>query len=463
MNSDPKYIMLAGAIMMIFLTSCDLKNEHNNVVEVALVNGRSISDSEFIMAYEYTPRTITHLDHNESYSQVLQSIIDRVLLAQEGATRGYDTDETIQRFVDYYERAAIARELFLDHIRDSIQITDDEIRSAFQLSKTTLFVKHYEFPLEMEAITELENLSSYLHTPIMDGLVTTNHPDFGRVDLVNWNDLNEELELSLFNLEIKKPSNPIKRNNKYHIFVVMGMEQELFLTENDFLLNKTSISNIIRKRKEQAAAFNYVRRIMAPEQLRFKAAGLTKLSDWLWKIYLGIPQDLRQEQSIEIPYQLTNENALLNEPLAVFGEEKWSIRDFLFYYSVKPITIKYHGVPTIIADIKNAVAIYVRDFVMSEQGISEGLVSRPAVFKEKQYWKEQLMAEKVKSDIYTSMAHQIEQDAIDHDRFSKQFSIYLTDLRNSADIAVDTSALYSLVTSSTGLARKIDFVSTLLP
>ena len=100
---------------------------------------------------------------------------------------------------------------------------------------------------------------------------------------------------------------------------------------------------------------------------------------------------------------------------------------------------------------------------MSEQGIFEGLADRSAVIKEKQYWKEQLMAEKVRRDIYTDLSRQYEQDEIDRDRFSTQLSNYLTVLRNTADITVDTSALYSITTSSTGLARKIDFVSTLLP
>jgi hypothetical protein len=456
-------MMLTSTLFMVLLASCALKNETTDDVPVATVNGRSISDSEFILAYEYTPQTITRLSHRDSYDRVLQSTVDRVLLAQEGRVRGYETDEMIMRFVDYYARAAIARELFLDHIRDSVQVTDDETRLAYQLNKTTLFVKHYEFSTEMEATHKVSTLSSLVHTPIKSGLETIDHPEFGTVDIVRWNELNLELESFLYDLEIKQPSIPIKRNNKHHIFVVMDLEQDLILTENDYLLNKSSLSNVIRRRKEHAAAFNYVRRIMAPEQLRFIPRGLERLADWLWKTYLGIPQDLRQEQSIEIPYQLGSENTLLNEPLAVFGKEKWSIQDFLFYYTVKPLTIDYSGIPAIVAGIKNAVAIYARDFVMSEQGISEELASRPAVIMEKRYWEEQLMSEKVRRDIYFDMARQYGQDEFDHDQFSTELSNFLTVLRNTADIAIDTSALYSITTSSTGLARKIDFVSTLLP
>ncbi|MEE9189422.1 MAG: hypothetical protein V3U16_01470 [Candidatus Neomarinimicrobiota bacterium] len=465
MSSLPKYLVLTGALIMLFLASCESKNKAKdvNVIAVAIVNGRAVSDSEFVLAYEYTPQTITRLDHYESYNLVLKNIVDRVLLAQEGRTRGYENDETILRFVDYYERAAIARELFLTHVRDSIQVTDDETRLAYQASKMTLFVKHYEFSTEMEADRKVENLSALIHTPIMNGLKMIDHPEFGTVNIVNWNDLNQELELFLYELEIKQPSNPIERKGKYHIYNVLDIEQDLFATESDYLLKKSSLTNVIRRRKEHAAAYNYVRQIMTPEQLRFKSKGLKKLADWLWKTYQEIPQDLRQEQFVEIPYQLGSENTLLNEPLAAFVKDDWSIKDFLFYYTVKPLPINYNSIPTVTADIKNAIAIYARDFVMSEQGISEGLADRPAVIKEKEYWKEQLMAEKVRRDIYANMARQYEQDEIDHDRFSTQLSNYLTVLRNTADITVDTSALYSIATSSTGLARKIDFVSTLLP
>ncbi|MEE8436804.1 MAG: peptidylprolyl isomerase [Candidatus Neomarinimicrobiota bacterium] len=461
MNLKNRYgLLILGAVLMLHC-GCDRKIDQGKII--AEINGRKIAVDEFALAYEYAPTSITQQTDKKAYDQIMEGIIDRILLAGVGRQKGFETDQQINRIVDYYQRAAIVRELFLDHIRARVQVSDDEKRRAYQLGKKTLLVKHYEFDFRPDNQLTAGKLLELDHRPMLAGLKTIDHLEYGPVDLIGWNDLRTELESILYKLELGQPSEPVFDAGKYHLFIVVDIEQEIVLTENDYAAKKSSIATVIRRREEHGLASDFVREIMAPQQLRFKSGGLKKLSDYLWRHYQNIPAELRLQQGLEIPVFVNEEADMLKQALADFGEYAWTIEDFIFHFDLKPLPINYTSRSSLLASIKNAAAIYIRDFVLSEQGLAEGLAERSSVKKERRNWSEQLLANRVRREIYTDFMNQITDSTQLEKQFVDYYADYLSTLRVSSEINIDTGALYSVVTSSTGLPRKINFVSTLLP
>ncbi|MBC8401705.1 MAG: peptidylprolyl isomerase [Candidatus Marinimicrobia bacterium] len=461
MNLKDRYGLLILGTVLMLLFGCEREIDQGKII--AEVDGRKIAVDEFVLAYEYAPTSITQQAVKVAYDQVLEGIIDRVMLAGVGRQQGLEADPQINRIVDYYRRAAIVRELFIDHIRKRVEVSDNELRKAYQLSKITLLVKHYEFESWAESKLSTDSLLKLNHQPLLEGLKTIDYPEYGLVDLIGWNDLRTELESILYKLELGQPSEPIWDTGKYHVFIVVDNEQEILLTENDYIANQASIATVIRRRKEHRLAFDYVREIMAPQQLRFKSDGLTKLSDYLWQFNQKIPPELRLQQAVELPSLVNEDTGLLKQALADFGDYSWTIEDFIFHYSIKPLSINYNNRYSVSAGVKNATAIYIRDFVLSEQGLAEGLAERRSVIKERRYWSEQLLADRVRREIYTDFRNQVTDSTQLEKQFADYYADYLSTLRGFSESNIDTSALYSVVTSSTGLSRKINFVSTLLP
>ena len=457
---DCYWVLILGTVLMLHF-GCEMEINQGKII--AEVDGRKIAVDEFVLAYEYAPTSITQQAAKKAYDQILEGIIDRVMLAGVGRQQGFEADQQIIRIVDYYQRAAVVRELFLDHIRAEVQVSDDEKRRAYQLGKKILFVKHYEFDSLPDNQLTAGKLLELDHSPMLDGLKTIDHPDYGPVDLIGWNDLRAELESILYKLELGQPSELIWDTDKYHVFIVVDNEQEILLTENDYVANQASIATVIRRRQEHRLAFDYVREIMAPQQLRFKSDGLKKLSDYLWQFNQKIPPELRLHQTMEIPGLINEDSGLLKQALADFGDYSWTIEDFIFHYSIKPLPINYNNRSSVSAGVKNAAAIYIRDFVLSEQGLAEGLAERRSVKKERRYWSEQLLADRVRREIYTDFRNQVTDSTQLENQFADYYADYLSTLRGFSESNIDTSALYSVVTSSTGLSRKINFVSTLLP
>ncbi len=461
MNLKDHYGLLILGTVLMLQYGCEREIDQGKII--AEVDGRKISVDEFALEYEYAPTSITQQADKKAYDQILEGLTDRIMLAGVGRQKGFAADQQINRIVDYYQRAAIVRELFLNHIRAEVHVSDDEKRRAYQLGKKTLLVKHYEFNSLPDNQLTAGKLLKLDHSPMLAGLKTIDHPEYGPVDLIKWNDLRAELETLLYKLELGQPSEPVFDAGKYHQFIVVDVEQEMVLTENDYVTKQASIATVIRRRKEHRLAFDFVREIMAPQQLHFKSDGLIKLSDYLWRFYQNIPSELRLQQEIEFPGMVNEDAGLLNEALANFGDYSWIIEDFIFHFRIKPLPINYTNHSSVLASIKNIAAIYIRDFVLSEQGLAEGLAERSSVRKEHRNWSEQLLANRVRREIYTDFMNQMTDSTQLEKQFGDYYADYLSTLRGFSEINIDTSALYSIVTSSTGLSRKINFVSTLLP
>jgi len=453
--------IVCTGVMVFTLFTCSKIDQQQ--INVAKVNDRSIPASEFRQAYEYAPSTVTRAGLRESYDSILGGIIDRLLLAEVGYKKGYDSDTNLRKIVDYYKRAAITRELFLRHVRDSVNVVEDEIRLAYEQQKTTLIVKHYVFPNRIAIERGLNDITSLEHTPMSAYARSIEHPEFGHVDLVGWNEHRQELEQLLFSLDPGQPSPPIHDRGSYHVYIVVDWEKDAFLTENDYLSQRESLVVVIRKRKEHHMAYKFVSRIMSQQNLHFKAAGLTQLVEHLANIYNDIPSELRLQQTAEIPNLIESESDLLSQPLAIFGDLEWTIGDFLFYYELKPLPIKYDDQAYINNSVRNSLAIYARDFVLSEQGIAEGLADMAAVKQEERNWTEQLLANLVRRDLATAWSESMRPEVGTTSEFKPLFSAYLDSLRIISTITIDSTKLYSITTSASGQPRKIDFVSTLLP
>ncbi len=440
--------------------SCEaLNNDMPDVV--ATVGNRKISQKEFTFAYEFAPRSKTQLGKRTAFNKTINKIIDKILLAEEGRSRGYDNDTAIDRITDFYRRAAIVRELYLKHVRDPVIISEEEMRLAYKKLKTTLYVKNYVF----EDINEVKNISSDVvdisHIPIFTGVKTIRYKTFGLVDIIHWNDLNKNIEEILFQLQVNQLSEPYFDGKRYHIFQIVDKEYDIFLTENDFYSKRLSLQKVIRRRKEHDIAFNYMKKIMKPQNLIIKANSLDKLTDLFWNLRKRSEIMIQSPTIREISGISDNAN-ILYEPIALFHAGDWTIEDFLFNYELKPIDIRYNSTMSVKSGLKNAIAILVRDYVLSEQGIKEGLENNTAVIDEVQHWEDKLFSNKVKRNLFSDLVGSLPDTTELEKYYDNMLSEFLQDLRNKSHIEVDTSALYAVITSDEGLPRKIDFVSTLI-
>jgi hypothetical protein len=460
MKQDLSYItrrcsaFFAAFLLCLMLVDCSAEKKHSPAV--AKVNDRVILSEEFAFSYELSPRQITNQPREQAYPAALNQLIDRILLAQQAEILGLaDSDTLLQKAVELYKRQAVNRELYLKYIRNPISIQEEEEREAFLRSCKTLHVKHFASSLESEISHVLSGQAPWIHSPMYYGVNTLDSPLYGQVDAVSWNDVAPDLEEVLYSLPLHEISEPIFDGRQYHIFKVVDYEKNILVRENDFQANRESIHGVIRKRKESRTSAKFIRDIMDPQNLVIKADALLALTEHLWnKRPAGTESQMNYIPDEEIRYINDFEEEIVTRPIAEFTDGTMTISDILVHYKVNPQRVDYKSKAALRESIKNAVALYVRDWVFSEKGIREKLDRKPSVKEETQTRKEHLLAQKMIRSIYRDCP-----DSIKHDyEFQMLVDDHVKELRKRASIEIDQELLMSINTSDKGLSRKIDFI-----
>ncbi len=453
-----KYLVLLVLAVVLLISGCSREAEPE--VVVATVGDRSIGADEFVLAYELAPRTVTSKPAAEARQAVLDGITKRILLADAAETAGLGDDPVLQRAVDLYRRQAVNRELYREHVRVQVTVSEAEERAAFERANKRLFVQHQAFD-DLPAAEQASAGSKLVHEQIHPYLEMTDYGDYGPVDIIQWNDVDYRLDSVLCSLPLGEISKPVPYGGMYHLFKVVEIEYSAIKRESDFAARRESFNGVIRKQKEKAVSALYVHQVMTPQNVLIKADALNELTELVWR---NRPQ--RQTESAhflsnqEIKFIASSSVALMEKPLVEFASGLMTVADIIFHYKINPQKIDYSDKPNLHTSLTDMAGLFVRDWVLSEQGIREKLDDRPEVEHERLTRYEHLLAEKIKRQLYAEL---INEDSTTLEMTASEFETYLNDyvnqLRLGADIIINTENLMAVKTSDEGLSRKIDFVA----
>lgn len=451
------FLTISLLIGLSFLGNCARKPENN---PVARVGGRVITAEEFAFAYEMAPRAITNLENSKARKTILDQLIEKIILARQAEREGLDNDSLLQKTVDLYKRLAINRELYLKHVRKPVRVAESEERQAFEYSKTTLFVRHFSSAQADLAIQVSAGIIQLKHTPMFPGVRQVDMPGYGVVDQIKWKDIPGDMADVLYKLPLKEYSKPFFDGRRYHVFQVVEIEKETLLRENDFQANRESLHGILQKRKEQKASGEYVQKIMADQSVMIRAKALNQLTEEVWRKRPTAAAPLEQYITNQEVNSLTRASQeFLKDEIAGFAGGSLTVADLLVNYKVNPVKISYKSKLTVRESLKNAVGMYVRDWVLSEQGIREKLDHRPSVIAEETTRREHLLMRKMLAQIGREYATQYSDTAATQANADRYMAEYVNNLRKTEKVKIYNDNLMAVRTTDAGLARKVDFVA----
>ena len=449
-----KYIIFG--IISLLLVSCTSDMQDANKV-VARAGNRKFREAEIAFAYELAPRQLTKLGKEKALTILVEKMINRKLLADEAKRKGLNDDSLVQRWIEYYENAEICRQLFLKHIRDSVLISEEELKIAYQKDKQGLLVKHYvtdNFKRAKELYRQ-NNLPE--HIPLLNGTRIKKTDPYGMVDSIEWNILDKRIENILYNLPLARTSRPIQLDAQYHLFKVMDKDVNVFTTNSEYLARRPSLKSVLRKRKEHAKAFQFVQRIMKPQNLTFKGDILNQLSEYLYSHYQNSDKPNIKIKNSEINLNELQASGLFDSRLADYRSGSFKVSDFFFYNRVNPQSLNIKSQAYIRHDLADIIATYVRDRVFSEMGKREGLHKLPEVELERKKWEEKILANHLKRKLYNDSQEKWDDPQRTPGYYRTRLEKMLKDLRSDTRISINKKRLYRIKTSDEGLPRKIDF------
>lgn len=368
------------------------------------VDREQIRRDEFIRSILLMPRYDPRRKGEAAIRQHLNSLVENKLLARYARRLGLDQDPRIQRRMKWIEQNAMVEQLYREVVRDRVRITEVELRQAFVKYNTQIHARHLFARSEQEAWELYERLQqgadwdSLARHLFKDAELAENGGDLG---WFKFGDMDPDFEAACYELPVGQISEPVRTRFGWHIIRVENRKVNPILAEHDFAKNYKKLERIVRSRKENALANQFVKELMEPLEVRAKGRAFAFLLEKA-KAYFGDPLEQKQLPAQPLRDQQVASFAEMMEPfrdevLVEFRGGHWTIGDFLDRLEAMPPAERprinsFNG-------LKRGIKWMIRDEFLAREARKRGLQHHPYVRSEVTLWFEDTMAQLVKKQI----------------------------------------------------------------
>jgi len=397
------------SILLVLLVACNKQDPalDPDAVIVASVDDHFITETSFQRAYLPLLLYGDKFDSKENREEMANFLIGQKILADEGRKAELDTVSLIRRARERVERRALARQLYQEWVRkDMTQPTEAELREGFRRGKKSIFMRHLFAQTEAE-IREYadrlkqdgENFYTLAQDVFSDTLLSNNG---GALGWVTFGDLDETLEDTLYQLKPGQISEPVKSQYGWHILSMDDSQEELFITEDDYVKHRELIRKKIVERREQVLGKQVLNDFMSKVNIQFNR----DITKQVWPIVIDHLNPENVEKGIRPEFSQMNAKLsdLRSEVLLTANGEPWTVSQILARLPELERSLLYGNLYVAASNI-------IRDEMLYREAMRLGLDDRPLVREEVRDQEDQALA-----DTYVLMISDTLKFTPDHQR-----------------------------------------------
>ena len=284
MKKNSRYKRPLYSTLMIFFIICIISCSIHNEEELALVNGNEIGLNDFLPKYRKFLSKTHQNDNLSNRYAFLNSMIDESIILEHATRSGFNNSPEI-----LHKKAQIHDQLLLNEYYDrkiinGIQITDNELRQLFKYYKTRLHVRHLYAP----DLATIQDISDRIESGITweylaktcfeDSILKNNGGDIGWYEM---GELDPAFEITAYELLDGEISEPTKTRDGFSLIQVLEREKDVFLTEQDYQLNKDWLKQMAVRYKRLPFLRKFTDDILTDLDIQFDENGLNELLDGL--------------------------------------------------------------------------------------------------------------------------------------------------------------------------------------
>ena len=269
---------------MIFFIICMISCTTNNEEELALVNGNEITLNDFLPKYKNFLSKTHQNDNLSNRYAFLNSMIDESIILQHAKIIGLDSETEMLHQKEKIHDQLLLNEYYDTKIMNKIEIADNELRQLFKHYKTRLHVRHLYAP-DLETIKDMAeqirsgvSWDSLARICFEDSILKNNGGDLGWYKM---GELDPAFEITAFELSDGEISEPIKTSKGFSLIQVLEREKDIFLTEQDYQLNKEWLKQMAIRYKRLPFLREFTDNILTGLDVQFNKNGLNELLDEL--------------------------------------------------------------------------------------------------------------------------------------------------------------------------------------
>ena len=246
---------------MLFLVTCDRQVSDPRV---AMVAGNPISLEDYQAAY------VDHLKHPASFDSpevreaFLEEMVNRRLLSSEARKLGYDTIGVFQNRRAAYFNMCMREAHYEQVIEPQIVISDSLVREVFQYSKEKRHLKHLFIldSLWADSIYHWLGKGGSFNEAAQNLFQGTPGENGGDLGWVRWEQLEYDLAMVAFRLQLGTYSQPVEGQFGWHIFQVLNTETNPLLPEQQFQLQRENMLTLLNTKMGESIANTEISNLM---------------------------------------------------------------------------------------------------------------------------------------------------------------------------------------------------------
>jgi parvulin-like peptidyl-prolyl isomerase len=397
---------------------------------IASVGDIQITETEFIERFEFTPQfnRQNKAQLNASKLNFLYTLIAEKLWAQDAAKNSLDITGGIETARNSIEKMYVRDALYKNEITDRIFITDEEIKKGLDRSIYNLKVNF----LYSTDKNEIENLHRLLKLKVpFDSILVERTEYIEQRDPIEvvYGDLQDNVEDSVFALQVSEFTNPLLTADGWYIFNLVDKKSKVLESKKEEENTLNSVKKIIVKSKEAELFRNFYINFFKNRQIDVDQKLFEQIFLNLFSIFQSKEELLPQKSSEDLMHLQVNDLFRIENNL---GDKKLS--ELFLKFERNPISTKtflreliFDGFNTTSSDslfllnkFNNRVRTTIERELLAREGYKRGLHLSPEVQRSVRMWTDNYLFQAAKGDLLDTVSVSDSAALAEYKKFNKK-------------------------------------------
>lgn len=414
-----KPLFIMAAVVALLGVVCSKKEAEQEVI-MARINGRTLTEHEFLERAEYTIRPpYAKMDYYAHKKIILNSLIAEALLAQDrGASTELAKNQKFQLFVQGQKEQAMRQMFYRKHFYDPIKLDPQEVQKVYNLAGRTydvqfLSTKNKVFSDLIEQRVRKQNLPFDQVVLEYTGLDSLS----ARKVSFDMNDI-PQVRQALFEQEVKRDQviGPLQIGNEYLWLQVRGWREVVSLNTQDVQNRSRDVVQHLTFKYATESFQRYVVRLMKGKRVEFDQDTFVELVNTLGPVFFPSKEDKEaqlkrlvwkkgSEDDLPIDSLSTQLSRLKEKPLLTIDGTTWTVADLDRELLLHPLNFRKKKMRKneFAEQLKLAVVDIIRDKYITQQAYREGFDAHPYVQSREAMWRDAYLASAARNEYLASL------------------------------------------------------------
>jgi len=423
----PFYLLFLSFTSLQCTNSKPELDQQDNIV--ATIGNTFITSDEFIANYEFG---FAHLKSpNNPKLSYLNAMINEKLLSIDGYENNVHLKNIIQNKKNDLSRDLLIEYLIKEEVKESITITDSEIKDAINKSKVSFNMRYWAHN-NLEIVNQTyDKIREVGFERFIQNIIESNQDlnlsqEQFETGYVTWLTIPPELVEKIQDLPIKKISEPVQFGGKYWIFEIIDIRREGIL-DSEYFSRAESFRKILFQNKLSDATTNYVSSLMTQKDVRTKMESFKYLSNIVWKWLTSDSEGkLKFEQYLHTHLNVNFEN-MKNNLLISTTDSQISINDFIQSFDFFLLGKDFSNKNAMMQQLNLEIAWFIRDKYLVKTALDKQINTSPDFKRELELWIDKWVYEESRRSFSP-----------------RELSLKLNELKTTYPVKIDTTLLNSL-------------------